>query len=142
MKEFKPQRFYLQLEDDERNYIFEKGRGDTMTKAMHYFVRVLRGLEGEGLNEIRGYFAHNEWKFLADALKDDPDPIWSKEELIRRVMRIRNMETTASFYNVVPKDLCEKISALNGCHVFAITARVHEFWERSQLVSMDEWAQY
>ena len=132
----------VRLEKDDWNYIYSKGRGRTFNQAIKFFVHIMRDIEAEGLAEIRGYFRPNEWKFMAEALKRSTEPIWAKNELIRLIMEIRNMEATSSYYDVKPALLCDKIRGLNAVHVLAVTQRVHEFWLRSEGVSFDEWAQY
>ena len=130
------------IDPDDWDYIFNTGRGRSFNSAMKYFIRIVRDMEAEGLAEIRGYFMANEWKFMADALKRHTEPIWSKNELQLHIMNIRHMEAKSSYYGVEPAALCEKISALTAVHVLALTQRIHEFWERSEAVSMDEWARY
>lgn len=130
------------IDPDDWNYVYAKGRGRSFNSAIRFFVHILRDLEAEGLAELRGYFEPKEWKFMADAMKRNTEPIWSKNELQRIIMDIRNMEATASYYDVIPAKLVDKIANLNSIHVLAVTQRVHEFWERSEGVTMDEWARY
>lgn len=134
--------FTCRIEADDWNYIWTVGRGKNFNAALRYFVHIIRYLEAEGLAEIRGYFEPKEWKFMADVLKDRNEPVWEKNELIRAVMEIRHMEAKTSYYGVEPAALCDKIRQLNSIHVLALTERVYQFWHRSELVKMDEWARY
>lgn len=123
-------------------YIYDKGCGASFNKALRFFIGMVRDIEAEGLAEVRGYFEPQEWKFMADALKDRVEPLWNKHELSRIVMNIKNMEAASSYYGVKPSKLCDKINELNSIHVLAVTQRIHEFWHRSEFVTMNEWAQY
>ena len=137
-----PKNTTCRIDPDDWDYVFKKGRGRIFNAAMNILIRIVRGMEAEGLAEIRGYFGANEWKFMADALKKHTEPIWDKNELQLYIMNIANMEVKSSYYGVVPAELCDKIRALTAVHVLALTQRIHEFWERSEAVSMDEWARY
>lgn len=132
----------VRLEPDDWRYVYSKGRGRSFNHALNYFIGILRQMEAEGLAEIRGYFEPKEWKFMADALKNNTQPICNKQELQRLIMDIRNMEAKSSYYEVSPAELCDKIAGINAVHVLAITQRVHEFWHHSEAVTMDEWARY
>lgn len=132
----------IRFEPDDFAYVNNKGRGRTFNKAMAIFIRLMREIEAEALAELRGYFTNGEWCFMAEALKNQREPIASKNELSRLIMMVQNMETTSSYYGVVPAELCDKIMALQSVHVLAISERVNEFWHRSELVTMREWAEY
>lgn len=133
----------VRFEWDDYKYLRNKAPSErTFNKCLATFIRIMREIEGEALNELRGYFKPNEWKFMAEALKDCRELQCSKNELQRQVMLIQNMEARAQFYQVVPAELTEKIATLSSVHVLCIYQRVNEFWHRSEFVSMDEWAKF
>lgn len=133
----------VRFEWDDYNYIRNKATSEhTFNKCLAIYIRLMREIEGEALAELRGYFKPNEWKFIADALKQCRELQASKNELQRQIMMIQNLEAKSQFYQVVPTELCEKIAALSSIHVLCVYQRVNEFWNRSTLVSMDEWARF
>ena len=133
----------IRFEWDDYYYIRNKAHSDrTFNKCLSIFIRLMREIEGEALAELHGYFQPNEWKFMAEALKQCRELQASKNELQRQVMMIQNMEAKSQFYHVVPTELCEKIATLSSIHVLCIYQRVNEFWHRSEFVSMDEWARF
>lgn len=142
MRYKEPKPFTCRLDNDEWLYVYNKGFGHTFNESLRYFIRYVRDMEGEGLAELRGYFTPNEWKYMADALDNCSQPIWSRNELSRKVMEIRNLEAKRSYYNIDLSELCEKISSLSPIHVMVVSQRIHEFWDRSQAVTMDEWSKY
>lgn len=134
----------VRLDQDDADYIQHKGRGASFNEALRNCVKLLRDMEAEGLAEIRGYFQPNEWKFLANVLKGDEQPIASKNELCRRVMRIRLLVVLTSYFGIEPAKIVDKIQALNACHVTAITQRIFDYWNNGepQGVDINDWSRY
>lgn len=105
-------------------------------------LKALRKMRQVSANELRGVFAPNEWKFLADSLNGVviPDVFrCSVSALIAHAEDAAALDNLGTKWGVEIGELVGKISLLHGANVDALYTRVEEFWAHPG-TDFDEWA--
>jgi len=100
-------------------------------------------LHSISMQEIKGVFTQEEWKFLSDSLNGslvtDSFRV-SKEALIAHNEDAEMYENTASKWGVDIKEMNEKIAKLSGAQIEAIYRRVERFWTND--TDLEKWSDF
>lgn len=102
---------------------------------------LLKLLKAYSLNELKGKFTPNEWKFFADSLNGTMvDGMFrcNVGALVAHCEDSERFEGTASRWEVSIPDLTEKINKLGGAQVEALYTRVESFWDNPK--DLEEWS--
>ena len=139
MKENNLKMISIQLTPADWKYIQRRGRLPMVNKALVALLTQLRRIQGLSLAELNGWFTAEEWKYLADLLKDNY--VGSKGELLELITNTDNLISRMTFYSIDQSDFVKRRSQINEIHVMAITDRVADYWEGKDLIDLGEWAQ-
>lgn len=107
-------------------------------------IKILQQIRKISLKELRGVFKENEWKFLADVLKDK---IITSEFRCLQSGLIAEIEESEHFYGKASKmkidlkEITEKIEILTGAEIDAIYFRVEQFWGDKNR-NIDDWCRW
>lgn len=120
-----------------------EGISDCINKAMipSEDEELLKLLKAYSLNELKGKFAPNEWKFFADSLNGTiVDGMFrcNVGALVAHCEDSEQFEGTASKWDVSVPGLTEKINKLGGAQVEALYTRVERFWDDPK--DLEEWS--
>lgn len=97
-------------------------------------VNILRGIEANGLAELRGVFTPNEWHAVADMLRGhSTDDIHTRNDMFV-VIDSPEFNATYRSYRVDINTYRDKIQTLNCAQVFALMRRVYRYWEDVETV--------
>ena len=121
--------------------------------GMLYYIRIIRRLYGDAESELRGFFAPNEWEYIARCLRGldctkgrnryDTATATSKADLCR-VLRQTSNHARAELCGVDAYALCDRImGSLGALHVLVVRRRVYELWSMPRPEeSLPMWCQY
>ncbi|WP_446787448.1 hypothetical protein [Macellibacteroides fermentans] len=120
-----------------------EGISDCINKSMipSEGEELLKLLKAYSLNELKGKFTPNEWKFFADSLNGTMvDGMFrcNVGALVAHCEDSERFEGTASRWEVSVPDLTEKINKLGGAQVEALYTRVESFWDNPK--DLEEWS--
>lgn len=131
----------IRIPEDLASWLSE--RGDNMNKAIVDSLCNRRFSLAYSLNELKGIFSVEEWRFFADSLNGlmvNDQFRYNKSALIAHCEDSELLEGTATKWAVDMNTLKGKIGALAAAQVDALYSRVDQFWLNSG--SLDTWSEY
>lgn len=118
-------------------------QGDSMNQVIVNLLENLKIARSYSLNELKGKFTSDEWKFFADSLNGtmvNDQFRYNKGALIAHCEDSEKLDGTASKYDLDIECLKEVINNLSSSQVEALYSRVEQFWNNP--VDFDEWSNY
>lgn len=107
-------------------------------------IETLMQIQSISMQEIKGIFTPNEWKFLADSLNGSMITGTfrvSKDALIAHNEDAELYDGTTKKWNADLKALNKKVENLSGANIEAIYRRVETLWDNPG-TNLEKWAEY
>lgn len=120
-----------------------EGISDCINKSMipSESEELLKHIKAYSLNELKGKFTPQQWKFFADSLNGTMvDGMFrcNVGALIAHCEDSDKFEGTAAKWSVDLSDLCANVKALGGAQVDALYSRVEQFWDNPK--DLESWS--
>lgn len=119
--------------------------GNSINQGIINSVDTLKTIQTISMNELKGVFSPNEWRFLADCMNGImiTDSLrFSKDILISHCEDAELYEKKASKWNVDLDSLKKKITVLHGANIDAIYLKLDKLYysDFTQSEEIEAWA--